>query len=516
MKNLYAKLGFIVAVVALFIFFAVPVKEKIKLGLDLKGGMHLVLKVQTDDAIKIVTDQAVLQMEEEMKKAGVKYDRVDRSGYDKVVVNNYDLEKERDMETIVKENFSDWTSSSSNGKYVLTIKSNVALQIRDQAVEQAKETIRNRIDQFGVSEPVIQRQGIGGNSDSLLVQLPGVEDPQRVKNLIRNTAVLELKLVQDGPVGTKEALLSKYNNVIPEGTEIVRGSAGREEQGFYLVKKVSAITGADLKDASVGKDEYGSPAVNFRLKSEGSRKFYKVTSENQGQRLAIILDGIVESAPSINAAISDSGIIQGHFTYDQAKDLSLTLRSGSLPASILYMEERTIGPSLGADSIRTGLRAMVAALLLVIIFMLVYYKVSGLNAVVALILNTIITMGALAYFRATLTLPGIAGLILSIGMAVDANVLIFERIREDLRAGKSVKSAIDEGFKKAFVTIFDSNLTTVISAIFLFQFGSGPIKGFAVTLIIGIAASMFTACYVSKVIFELDMSLRKKVNTLSI
>ena len=517
MKNVYTKFAIILIVIIIFVIMAVPPKEKIKLGLDLKGGIHLVLKVQTDDAVRAVTDQVIMQLRSDFKDKNIKVSKIKRVGVKEISIEGYDSVAEDQIIAILKEGgFQNWNYNVSASKITLSLKQNAEVKIRDQAVEQAKETIRNRIDQFGVAEPVIQREGLTGQSERILVELPGVEDPARVKNLIKSTAVLELKIVVNGPYGSKEKLLEPYNGKVPDDMELLPGISKDGSKEYYLVKKVAAVTGMDLRDARVGQDKYGAPAVSFRLKREGAKKFEKVTREHKGEKLAIILDGIVQSAPVINDVIYDSGIIEGHFTYDDANDLALKLRSGSLPASIRYLEERTIGPSLGADSIKKGLKAMLIGLLLVIFFMVFYYKLSGVNAVIALLLNIVIIMGALAYFRATLTLPGIAGIILTIGMSVDANVLIFERIREDLRMGKTAKAAVDEGFKKAFITIFDANITTVIAAVFLFQFGTGPIKGFAITLIIGILASMFTAVYVSRAIFDLIFALKKRVETLSI
>ncbi len=368
-------------------------------------------------------------------------------------------------------------------------------------------------DELGVAEPVIQKHG----TDRILVQLPGVDNPERVKNLIQNTALLEFKLVIKGPLPTREELLKEYNGVEPLDMEVLKSDPSKSRvQGYYLVKRVSAITGKDIRNARVGRDEFNQPVVNFTLSNQGGKIFEKVTAENIGKPLAIILDGRVISAPVIQAVIRDAGMITGQFTPQEAEDLAIVLRSGALPAGIKYLEERTIGPSLGMDSIIKGLRASVISLMIVMGFMVFYYRLSGVNAVVALILNMIILLGVMAYFKATLTLPGIAGIVLTIGMAVDANVLIFERIRENLRLGKSVKASVPEGFKKAWVTILDSNLTTIVAAIFLLQFGTGPVKGFAVTLIIGIIASLFTAVFVSRMIFDFVLSKKRKLDKLSI
>jgi preprotein translocase subunit SecD len=321
-------------------------------------------------------------------------------------------------------------------------------------------------------------------------------------------------MVKAGPAADEATLLKEFGDKVPEDMEVVKGDPKRRAEGFYLVNKVAAVTGKDLSLVRRSQDEYGGPAVSFQLKPDGATRFEQVTGANINKPLAIILDKKVQSAPNINAQISDSGIIQGHFTIQEADDLVLILRSGSLPAGIKTLENRTIGPSLGADSVKAGLLAGLIAVLSVMTFMIVYYKFSGLNAIAAMILNIVILFGALAYFQATLTLPGIAGIILGLGMAVDANVLIFERMREEMALGKSVMNSISLGFSRAFSAIFDSNLTTIISAVFLFQFGTGPIKGYAVTLIVSLCANLFTAVFVSHWIF--DATHTKNTKKLSI
>jgi preprotein translocase subunit SecD len=501
-------------VIGLSIFLVIPPKEKIKLGLDLKGGVHLALQVMTDDAINIETDQAIARLQEQLKKKEIPFEAVTKISPGTFRAQGLRIEDEGKIRDILDELFRDWNYAFSGQGVTLTLKPEVERYIRDQAVNQALETIRNRIDQFGVAEPTIQRQGLAG--ERIIVELPGVENPERVKNIIRTTALLEFKLVKAGPAPDEETLLKEFDGKVPEDAEVVRGDPKRTQGGFYLVSKVAAITGKDLRTARRSVDEWNNPAVAFTLNPDGARRFEKVTSENIGKPLAIILDGRVQSAPTIQDRISDSGIIHGRFTIEEAEDLALVLRAGALPASIKYLEERTVGPALGLDSIRKGLRAGIAALVVVMIFMVFYYRLSGINAVIALILNMIIILGGLAYFRATLTLPGIAGIILTIGMAVDANILIFERIREELAAGKGVVNSVAAGFSRAFRTILDSNLTTIIAAIFLFQFGTGPVKGFAVTLIIGILASMFTAVFVSRLIFDFILSRKRRPETLSI
>ena len=370
---------------------------------------------------------------------------------------------------------------------------------------------------------MIARQGLEG--DRIVVQLPGIDDPERVKSLIKNTAFLEFRLVDfplgGGGVASREEILANYGGQVPAGVEILTGSI-RDAQGnsvgeqYYAAENRPVITGRDLKTARPGIGEFNQPVVNFYLTHEGGQLFSEATGANVGKGLAIVLDGRVVSAPNIRSRIGDSGIIEGSFTRQEVEDLSTVLRSGALPAGITYLEERTVGPALGKDSIEQGLRAGIIGLSLVVITMLVVYKGTGVNAVVALGLNILLIFGALAYFGATLTLPGIAGIILTIGMAVDANVLIFERIREELRHGRTVKSAIDAGFSKALSSVLDANITTLIAAVFLFQFGTGPIRGFAVTLSIGIMASLFSAIFVSRWIFDMVIAGRQRVESLSI
>ncbi len=505
-KGLQWKSIVIVAVLGLAIFLAYPPKDKIKLGLDLKGGIHLVLQVLTDDAINIETDQEIARFQEQFKKNNITFQTVSKEKPGRFAFSGTAADQEGKTRDLIDQYTRDWDYSFSGDKLAFTLKPAVIQFLKDQAVNQVRETIANRIDQFGVAEPLIQRQG----SERIVVELPGVTDPDRVKGLIKVTAVLEWKLVKAGPAPDEETLLKDFGGKVPEDMEVVRGDASRGEAGLFLISRVASVTGKDLRMVRRSVDEWNNPAVSFSLNSEGARRFEKVTGENVGQRLAIVLDGKVQSAPSINQRISGDGIIQGRFTLEQAEDLVVVLKAGALPAGIRYLEERTIGPSLGADSVRQGMMAGLVAIILVMGFMVFFYKLSGLNAVAALIMNVIILFGALAYFKSTLTLPGIAGIILSIGMSVDANVLIFERIKEERAAGKNVPGAIQLGFQRAFSAIFDSNLTTIISAIFLFQFGTGPIKGYAVTLIIGLVANVFTAVWVSHLIFDLTVSKTAK------
>jgi preprotein translocase subunit SecD len=509
-KGLRWKVILVLGITALAIFLAYPPSQKIKRGLDLKGGIHLVLQVVSEDAINVETDLEIARFQELFKKNSITFETAIKERPGRFSLQGVNPDQEGKTRDLVDQYARDWDYTFVGAKVTFSLKQPAVLALKDQAVSQTLETVRNRIDQFGVSEPLIQRQG----NDRIVVELPGVEDPDRVKNLIKVTAILEWKLVRGGPAADEATLLQPYGGKVPEDMEVIRGDPKRGQAGLYLVDKVASITGKDLRSVRRSVDEWNNPAVSFTLNSDGARRFEKVTSENIGRLLAIILDGKIQSAPSINARISDSGIIQGRFTIKEAEDLVVILKAGALPAGIKYLEERTVGPALGSDSVRQGLMAGLVAILSVMIFMVIYYRISGLNAIAALVLNVILLFGALGYFRATLTLPGIAGIILGIGMAVDANVLIFERIKEEQAVGKGVLSSISQGFSRAFSAIFDSNLTTVISAVFLFQFGTGPIKGYAVTLIISLLANLFTAVFVSHMIF--DVTIKKTAKRLSI
>jgi preprotein translocase subunit SecD len=505
-------------VAAAAVYFMVPPAERIHLGLDLRGGIHLVLRVNTGDAIRAEVDDAMERVRADLAAKGSQPADLVRlsegNGFKLKVASSTDPTV---LDKIIDDRLAEFVVSRGP-EITATLKPEIARSIRDMAVRQGLETIRNRIDQFGVAEPLIQREGLEG--DRIVIQLPGVDDPARVKDLIRATAFLEIKpVVSVAP--TQEALLAPLGGKVPEDSEVVPGDVedmegrvtGRE---YYLLKRASVVTGRDLRNARRSQDQYGQPAVEFTLNPEGAKKFGAYTGAHIGDRMAIVLDNKVRSAPTIRGHITDSGIIEGNFTVQGAEDLALVLRAGALPASITYLEERTVGPSLGRDSVIRGLRAGLAGLIAVVVFMLVYYRGAGINADVALILNAVFLLGAIGVLKATLTLPGIAGIILTIGMAVDSNVLIFERIREELELGKTVRNAVKLGFARALSAIIDSNLTTIISALFLFQFGTGPIKGFAVTLTIGLTISMFTAVFVSRSIFETLLTRRAKITTLSI
>ena len=517
-NNLY-KLGLIVAISAFCLFLSYPPSEQINLGLDLRGGIHLVLDVVVEEAVAGQVRMDMGRFQDLLEDEGVVPSETILDS-DVSFSMTFNTELLRDQAEVNAINYyPSYNVNLSSNPPTLNLSLDPAEQdlAKDAAVRQALQTIRNRIDQFGVAEPVIQRQGMAGTR--ILVQLPGAEDPERVKNLLRTSAILQFRLVQAGPAETREALVAAAGGQLPAGTEIVE-SIPETVNGveippmFYLLDIVPIVEGGELKDARLSQDEFGLPAIGFTLEATSAQKFGEFTSTNIGRLLAIVLDDRVQQAPSIESRIDGDGIIRGQFTLEEAEDRSLMLRSGALPASIEYLEDRSVGPSLGRESIRQGVLAAIIGMSLVVAFMLVYYKGAGINAVLALALNLIIVMGVMASLNATLTLPGIAGLILLIGMSVDANVLIFERIREELDLGKTVRSSIDAGFSKAFSAILDANLTTLIAAAFLFQFGTGPVKGFAVTITIGIVASMFTALFVSRVIFAIWTSTRRQ--TLSI
>jgi preprotein translocase subunit SecD len=484
-------------------------KSGIKLGLDLRGGIHLVLQVNTKDALKAERDDAVETLKNQTKDLGLgAVEMPSDTSFAVAVGGATDTAK---LDDVVKRFLPDWNVSTGGGKWTFALKDPSRRQIEDNAVSQAVETIRNRIDEFGVSEPLIVREGF----DRILVQLPGIDDPKRVKDLIKNTAFLELSLVEAGPA-SEAALKGQYGSNPQFKLVESKTEPGRTERTYYVVRKQAVITGRDLKNARPTQGQFGAHSVTFFLTATGSQKFGDATGANIGKRLAIILDNRVQSAPSIKDRIVETGVIEGSFSPEEANDLALVLRAGALPAGLVYLEERTVGPSLGLDSVKKGITASVAGALLVFVAMAVYYRRAGWNAIIALLLNALLLAAAMSLFEATLTLPGIAGFILTIGMAVDSNVLVFERIREELRNGRAPKAAIENGFSKAFATIIDTHVTTIVSAMFLFQFGTGPVKGFAVTLIIGLFISVFTAVFVSHTIFELEYGRRQHIDSISI
>ncbi len=511
-RDILYKLGLVVGVAAFSLFLAYPPDEQINLGLDLRGGIHLVLEVDLEEAVagQVRDDFSrfqVLLTSEGVPAATARLD--DDTTFSLSFNTAAEANRADDLAGTSWTNYNTSLDRSIPPTLTLTVRSPYRTEIQDGAVRQALQTIRNRIDQFGVAEPVIQRQGLTGNR--ILVQLPGVEDPERVKNLLRTSAVLQWRLVQTGPAASREGLLTALGGTLPDGTEIMESMPeGTAPAMYYLVDQIPVVEGRELKSARLSQDQLGLPAVSFTLEASAARKFADFTGANVGRQLAIVLDERIQSAPVIESRISGDGIIAGSYTMETADDLALVLRAGALPASIEYLEDRSVGPSLGRESIRQALFAALIGMALVAVFMLIYYRGAGINAVLALALNLLIVMGVMASLQATLTLPGIAGLILLIGMSVDANVLIFERIREELDLGKTVRSAIDSGFAKAFSAILDANLTTLIAAVFLFQFGTGPVKGFAVTITIGIVASMFTALFVSRLLFSMRTVRRRE------
>ena len=496
-------------------------RNGLKLGLDLKGGIHLVMQVKTSDALRVEAQDTLERLRDEGTKRGVAVipaGPADGTGFSLKLDEKTDQAKLKDLVTAVLPPNS-WSVDQRGREWKIGFKDVEKATIEDLATRQAVETIRTRVDALGVAEPVIQRQG----TDRIVVEIPGVDDPSRVKEIIGTTGLLELTLVDDrgGPYPTPEGAKAAYGGAIPEDLRMVEGysedaDARTRTPVTYVLKRAAAVTGRDLKNARVDRDKFNQPAVMFFLTAPGAVKFAKVTGENINKHLAIVLDNRVVSAPNINSQIKESGIIEGNFTAEKADALALVLRSGALPAEMIVLEERTVGPSLGLDSIKKGVLASVVGMLCVFVVVVFYYRLAGVNAVLALVLNAVILLGAMAYINATLTLPGIAGFILTIGMAVDSNVLIFERIREEMDNGKAPKNAIDLGFKRAWGTIVDTHVTTISAALFLFQFGTGPVKGFAVTLVIGLLASVFTAVFVSHLLFDLIYGPKERVETVSI
>ena len=516
-RNIQWKLLAIIAVAGLSVWAMYPPQEEIRLGLDLEGGVHMVLQVETDDALQVESETAAEQLNEQLELQGITVTSV--VAVDPTTIRIEGVPQERDAE--FRGIADDQLSASYDrdvagaGIYTYRMRAPVETSLRDESVRQALQTIERRVNEFGVAEPVVAPYSVGGHQ--ILVQLPGLDDVERAKEIIRSTALLELKLVEEGPSPTREGLLQTRNGVVPPDMEVLSGASdilnpgGAPETLYYLVRRVAAVTGRDLRNARPSLDEFNQPAVSFSLNREGARKFGDITGQNVGSNLAIILDGRVQTAPQIQSRITDEGRISGSFTQEEAADLALKLRSGALPASLTYLEERTVGPQLGADSVRAGVVALVSGLAAVALFMLVYYRLAGINAIVAVAMNLLILLGFMAYIDAVLTLPGIAGLILTIGIGVDSNVLIFERIKEELRAEKAVRSAVTAGFDRVFLTILDTHVASLIAAAFLFQFGSGPIRGFATTLAIGLISNIFTALFVSRTLFEATLSGRRTV-----
>jgi len=538
-KGLGWKVILIVAVILLFAYgiFGIPsgvsagaladgllssgvFRNGIHLGLDLKGGTNLILQVQVNDAINVDSDNALETLKDGLRKAKVNYTEITKpdptNHPEQILIKGVPPDSSSALRDLIQNKLAEYDSASgANDTWTVTMKPSAVSDIKNQAVTQAIETIRNRIDQLGVTEPVIEEHGLG--QYQILVQLPGVDDPARVKELIQSTAMLEIKQSMGGPYPSQDAALQDHSGVLPNDAMLMQGHTGSPNDEWYLVSRVSAVRGKDLRDATTGTDENGQPEVNFTLTNEGGQRFYSFTSQHIGDSLAVVLDNKVQEVASIKEPIRDSGRISGgRMTQQQAKDLAMILRSGALPAGIKYLDEEVVGPSLGADSIRSGVKAAIYGMVAVLIFMLIYYRAAGVNADLALILNLVILLGFLGFTGATLTLPGIAGVILTVGMGVDSNVLIFERIREELRNGKTPPSAVEQGFGHAWVTIVDTHVTTIVSAAILFLFGTGPVKGFAVTLTFGLLANLFTAVFVSRVIFDWVLSRKRVGEALSI
>jgi len=539
--NLKWKILFILAVVliCLYMIIGLPTfptspaqvkdnfQHQIKLGLDLQGGTHLILQVQVQEAIAQETDQTVDRLTTALRSKNIHYDEVRRVDDTHIVVRNIATDQVSQFRDLIHDQYEGvWELTPAPGEpnaYLLTMRNTAIARIEETTMQQSLETIERRINALGLTEPTIQLHGRKDNE--ILVQLPGEADPARAKQVIQAGGQLELKLVEDPTTYPSEAAaLAAHGGVLPPNTELVHGRSetrnpqNAETEVWYVLSRSPVVTGRDLRSATENRntDMPGQWQINFNLSAEAARRFGPFTEQNKGRNMAIVLEKRVYSAPVIQSRIDDSGRIDGNFSQESAHDLALVLRAGALPASIKYLEERTVGPSLGADSIRHGVQASVLSLLVVMVFMVFYYRLSGVNAVLALILNLIILLAALAMFGAVLTLPGIAGVILTIGMGVDSNVLVFERIREELRNGKSASAAVEAGFDKAFLTIIDTHVTTVVSAFFLFIFGTGPIRGFAVTLTIGLIANVFTAIYVSKTIFQYHLSKMDRQAELSI
>jgi preprotein translocase subunit SecD len=536
-KNLLWKVGLIVGVLLIFLFgiFGIPSKfsgqglsaavlDHIHLGLDLKGGTHLILQVQVNDAVNVDAQNAIETLKQQLRSRKIDYAEISQpdqqNNPDHIVIKGVQASSRSDLLSIVRDHLPEYdVTSGADNSWNLSMRPSALTDLKNKAVEQAIDTIRNRIDQLGVSEPQIEEHGLG--QYQILVQLPNVDDPARVKDIMQSTAMLEIKQELGGPYPSQEAALQDKGGVLPPDAMLLQGhsapGAAGEGQAWYLVSRVSAVSGKDLRDAQPSRDQNGQPSVSFTLTGEGGQRFYNFTSAHVGDSLAVVLDNKVQEVANIKEPIRDRGEISGgSMNEQQSKDLSMILRSGALPAGIRYLNEEVVGASLGADSIRAGVRAAIIGMLAVLIFMLIYYRWAGVNADVALILNLVILLGFMGYFGAVLTLPGIAGVILTVGMGVDSNVLIFERIREELRNGKTPPSAVDQGFSHAWITIVDTHVTTIVSAAILFLFGTGPVKGFAVTLTFGLLANLFTAVFVSRVIFDWVLSRKERGEALSI
>ena len=534
-KNLTAKTILILAILLVFIggFIGIPsglslgalqksITNRIHLGLDLSGGTHLILQVMVSEAVGASSDSDLQRIQTDLKTAGatgaVATKPEPKTEPQLITITGVPLNQDNAVRSALEDQFAAQydIASGANNSYTLTMKPSVVKDIEQRALQQSIETIGERINRLGVSEPVVEEYGPGTNE--ILVELPGIDDPGQVKDVIQSTARLEIHEVLGGPYPDQQSGLQANGGTLPPNSELLKSDTGSDTGGqYYLLNRIPIVSGTEFRDAQPSVDVNGRPDVSFTLTTSGGDHFYEYTSANIGKSMAIVLDNTVREVATINGAIRDQGEISGGgISQVEAQNLSLMLRTGALPASIHFLEERTIGPSLGADSIRHGVEAAVAGLIAVLAFMLFYYHGAGINADLALILNLVILLGFMGYAHATLTLPGIAGVILTIGMGVDSNVLIFERIREELRAGKSPAAAVDQGFAHAFRTIIDTHVTTIVSAAILFLFGTGPVQGFAVTLTFGLLANLFTAVFVSRVIFEANLNRRQHGEPISI
>jgi len=538
-KNLKGKTAFIVAllVVCCYGIVGIPhgvtpsalkqaIADRINLGLDLKGGIHLVLQVHVADAINSATDSDVQRLQDDLNKAGVTGQTVGKmdpvAHPETITISGVPIAKVGDARSVLEGvDYSSYDlSTNPDGSWKLAMKTSAVRDLKTRTIANTCETIYDRIDQLGNYQPTVQPYGLGDNE--ILVELPGVSDPSRVEDIIQSTARLEIHAVVSGPYETDQAALQALNGAVPPDQYLVRGvgSAGAPVQSFVL-QRAPIVEGTDFRDAQPSTDQNGRPNIHFTLTTEAGERFYKYTSTHSKDSatpgsMAIVLDNQVREVASIESAIRDSGEITGGFTKQQADDLSMMLRTGSLPAGISYLDTTAVGPSLGAESIRQGVVAAITGMLAVMLFMLVYYRAAGINADLALFLNLVILLGFMGFTGSTLTLPGIAGVILTIGMGVDSNVLIFERIREEMRAGKTAAVAVQQGFGHAWITIVDTHVTTIVSAAILFLFGTGPVKGFAVTLTFGLLANLFTAVFVSRTIFDAILERKERGAALSI
>jgi preprotein translocase subunit SecD len=537
-KNLTQKTILIVAVLIVFIFgiFGIPhgisgtalkdaILNRIQLGLDLKGGTHLILQVMVDEAVNAATDNDAAHVQSDLQQSGITVGSVtkpDAAHPETIVISGAPADRSSDIRSVLNQRYGNQydLTSGANNSWTLTMKPSIMADLKNHALEQAIEVIRTRVDSLGVSEPVVAPYSLGSNQ--ILVELPGVDDPGRVKDVIQSTARLELHLVQGGPWPDEQSALQTLGGSVPYDSLLLHTAPGASAPGsgdqIYQIKRVPEVAGTDIRDAQPSRNpNTNEPQVVFYLTAAAGNHFADFTTENKGKSLCVVLNNKIQEVATIHDTIRDQGTISGGgINEQQAKDLSMLLRTGALPASIHYLQESTVGPSLGADSIRQGVMASIVGMLAVMVFMLIYYRGSGINADLALFLNLVILLGFMGYTHSVLTLPGIAGVILTIGMGVDSNVLIFERIREELHAGKSPSAAVDQGFAHAWTTIIDTHVTTIVSAAILFIFGTGPVRGFAVTLTFGLLANLFTAVFVSRVIFDANLSRKQKGAALSI